>query len=188
MPEDSVRHVRDLLPNKFEHMDEAVRRAVSDDAELSGANLPGFFAGLVCERAADFVGSVLDCDAFELLAQAWVKAVEIRALAQQSKGSGEKPLDLFLGEHEAVSTSHPVVEVTVARLGRVSIRFTLELAARVHEAKLVFVDGRLVELGGCNATVSAQLKYKDLALHKKLEPRGVETPGFRLKSPGLALA
>jgi hypothetical protein len=187
MPEDSGRRVRDLLPGQFSRMDEAVRRAINDDPGFSRNPLPSFFAGLVCEKAADFVCSALDCDAFELMAKAWTTARELDDAARQSRDKPDKRIPVFLGQHDAVCTSHPVVEVSVARMGRLTLRFTLELAAHFNEAGIILLDGRIVELGRCGASFTALLKYRDLALHEKKPLAKLATPGLKLPAPGLTL-
>ncbi len=181
--------VRDLLPTRFEHMDEAIKGELTDNSALQTAGFPKALTGAVADRAAGAIAGALDVDVFEILAGAWAKA---RELHEYSTAAGKHPpgetSTVFLGEHELAAELHPTVELTFAAVSHVSLKFTLHLAARLRAAQLTIRDGHIIEIGQCDGSVSAQLKYGDVPLHDKLKSKDLPLiPGHPLPEPGIRI-
>jgi hypothetical protein len=66
------------------------------------------------------------------------------------------------------------------------LAFTLRLTATLRAARLVIRDGCIIEIGRCDGSVSAQLKYGDIPLHDKLKSKDLPLiPGRPLPPPGV---
>jgi hypothetical protein len=181
--------VRDLLPTKFKRMDEVVEDELRRDGALRAARYPNGLNVVVADRATNAVAEVLDIDVFEILAGAWAKARELHEYSTSvGKHSSEETATLFLGEHELSADLHPKVELTFGSVSHVSLAFTLRLTATLRAARLVIRDGCIIEIGRCDGSVSAQLKYGDIPLHDKLKSKDLPLiPGGPLPPPGVRI-
>ncbi|HVN00404.1 MAG TPA: hypothetical protein VMT68_09330 [Caulobacteraceae bacterium] len=173
MAESSGCAVRDLLPPSFRRMDEAMDRAQREDPEFKTKVLPGMALGVAGERASQAVRGVLDTDVFELIAGAWAKALELRRAADEADKSPDKTATVFLGEHELTAEVHPIAEITFGALGKLTLRFTLEFAAKLELAEVTITDHRIVKIGRSEGQGSAVLKYGDVELHEPLKSRKI---------------
>jgi len=58
-----------------------------------------------------------------------------------------------------------------------------------RSAALSICDGHITAIDAGDCSVGAQLKYKDMKLHKELESREMKLPGrLQLQPPGLEIA
>ena len=135
------------------------------------------------------IAGALDVDVFEILAGAWAKA---RELHEYSTAAGKHPAGetstVFLGEHELAAELHPTVELTFAAVSHVSLKFTLHLAARLRAAQLTIRNGHIIEIGRCDGSVSAQLKYGETPLHDELKSKDLPLiPSLPLPEPGVRI-
>lgn len=180
--------LRDLLPTEFKRMDEVVKSELHRDSALQKA-FPTALTGVVADKAAGAVLGVLNIDVFGLLAGAWAMA---RELHPYSTAAGKHPPDetatLFLGEHELAAELHPSVELTFGAIGHFSLKFTLKLAARLRAAQLTIRNGHIIEIGRCDGSVSAQLKYGETPLHDELKSKDLPLiPSLPLPEPGVRI-
>lgn len=187
MADEFGRRVRDLLPPKLEKIDQVAREKLQEEPGVRGASIPGFIWSVVGSRATDAVRKVLDCDVFEQIARAWVKARELSEYADPNKHPADQEFTEFLGDHPVVAEMHPIVEVGLRGYGKTKLRFTLKLSARIKTAELRILAGRIVEIGAGEANVEVQLKYGDVDLHPKLESVPVKLSKPRVLNPGLAI-
>jgi hypothetical protein len=169
--------VRDLLPTRFRDLDDVARREIKNNPDLAGAGLGKIVIGIIGEKTTDAVRNSLDADALSLLAGGWAKAQELQEYADVTKHRGGEQSTLAFAGHRLSYLAYPTAEVTVGALGKLKLRFTLELAANFRLAEITVRNGRIVEIGKSVCTLSAQLKYRDFPLHK---PRQKD---FRLIAP-----
>ena len=181
--------VSDLLPDKFDHLDQVVKEGLDGDSEEARPSIPRFAWQIIQSKATQAVRDVLDGDVFELLARAWCVARELHEFTDRRKYPLGKDSTVFLGNHQVSTEVHPVLVVTVGSLEGARLRFTLTLTAHFRSAALTIRDGHITAIDAGDCSVGAQLKYKDTKLHKELESREVKLPGrLRLQPPGLAIA
>ncbi len=181
--------VSDLLPDKFDHLDQVIKEGLDGDSEEARPSIPRFAWQIIQSKATQAVRDVLDGDVFELLARAWCVARELHDFTDRRKYPPGKDSTVFLGNHQVSTEVHPVLVVTVGSLEGARLRFTLTLTAHFRSAALTIRDGHITAIDAGDCSVGAQLKYKDTKLHKELESREVKLPGrLRLQPPGLAIA
>jgi len=187
MPEDGLT-VRRLLPEQFQRMDEVVKSRLLDDPAVGKAGLPGLVWPIVGTKATQAVCSVLDCDVFGLLARAWQTARELHEFKDEARYPPGKPFTTFLGAHDLATSLHPLVDVTFGPALKSRLKFTVELNAAFHAARLTITSGHITAIEAGECTVSAQLKYGEFDLHKKLESKeAVLTRPLLFPEPGLAI-
>jgi hypothetical protein len=169
--------LRDLLPTRFRDLDDVARREIKDNPDLAGAGLGKMVIGIIGEKVTVAVRNSLDADALGLLAGGWAKAQELQEYADVTKHRGGEQSTLALASHELSYLAYPTAEVTVGALGKLTLRFTLELAAKFRLAQITIRNGRIVEIGKSECTLGAQLKYRDFPLHRRRQRN------FRLAAP-----
>ena len=175
-----------LLPAQFTDLQTAVEGEIKRDPSLNSA--PGFVAGMVADKAGQAARGLLSMDPVELMAQAWAKARELHAYRDETKHPPGETSTVFLGEHSLTCDLHPVIDVTLAALGKLTLEFTLEFAADIRAAELTIRDKAIVAVGRTDASVSAVLKYKDTPLHDPLESKKLTlVQSVSLKAPGVAI-
>jgi len=166
-------------------LDEDAQAAISADPEAGAGNLPWH---LICRPAEAKLRGLLECDLFELIGQAWTTTRALQAFADEAQYSFDKTWTVPLAEHSFEQEVHPVLQVTVAPLATVSLRFTIVLCAHVKGLALNIRGGRI--LGGTlgEASVSAELKYKSVSLTGERESEPLRLPvSFALAAPGLRI-
>jgi len=181
--------VRDLLPDDMKAMDKAVGKALHDDATLREAHLPAALAGPIAERVTAAVADALDFKILPLVAYAWARAREIHNYrTPDAAHPPDATATLFLGEHEVSAELHPEAVVDVAGIGALTMKFTLVLAARMRAAQLTIRGGHIIQIGKTDGSVSAQLKYAGVPLHKGLRSRDWVLVGdHMLAAPGILI-
>lgn len=141
-----------------------VERALFEQGrdELAVALVFDRLRGAAAERAAAELNHALEVDLFEVLAQGWVKVPEVRTAVQLSALMEGSPAHVNLGRHNIASTSHVVLDSSVAQSALPPLRLALEIVADVQGATLAAREGgiEVVTLG--EAAVIARLKYKSL--------------------------
>jgi len=118
--------------------------------------------GAAAERAADELNRALDVDILDVLAQGWVQVPAMHRAVQLSALTRGPPVLVKVGRHNIASTSHIVLDASVAGSSLPPLELALEIVVDVQSATLAARDGRidLVALG--EATVLARLKYKSV--------------------------
>src|SRR5262245_19877299 len=188
MNEQYERKVADLLPDRFDHLDEVIKAGLADDSAEARPTIQSFAWQIIQSKAAEAVRDALDADVFELLARAWCVARELHEFTDRRKYPPDKDSTVFLGDHQVSTEVHPVLAVTVGSIETARLRFTVKLTAHFRSAALSIRDGHITAIEAGDCAVAAQLKYKDIKLHKELESRNVKLPGrLRLKPPGLEI-
>lgn len=169
MEEEHGRALRKLLPGSFEHLEDVVRTKLSGEPGADWGRVPQFVWQFAGAKVADAVHEVLDIDAFELIARAWAKAVELSEYNDPVKFPRDKESKTHLLDHKLTAKLHPVIEVAILGFGRTKLRFTLELTARFRSAELLIKGGQIVAVAAGDCSASAQLKYGDIKLHKEMK-------------------
>jgi hypothetical protein len=176
--------VGDLLPERFDGLEDRVKQQLSADPEVGRNKLAWNLIGSEIEGA---LRSVLDCDLIETLAKAWAAARALQDYADPDKHPPGEAAVVHLGEREVERELHPVASVTIGSCQCMELRFTLCLAA--HFSGLALSIRAPYITGGTAGDVkaSAQLKYGEVPLHKPQESRKVALPGRFVLSPALEI-
>jgi hypothetical protein len=176
--------IRQLLPNRFKHLDDTIGSEPREDSEEGSKKLPGVAARVAAGRAEGALREALDTDVFTLIAQAWAKALELHKAAEDAEASPNKTATVYLGKHEVSADAHPTVEFHFASFGKLTLKLTLELTAELDAAQVTIVDHHIVKIGETQGGASAVLKYGDVELHPRLKSkRIVLTHDLVLKEP-----
>ncbi|HYJ83209.1 MAG TPA: hypothetical protein VEW26_10255 [Allosphingosinicella sp.] len=181
MAEESGLRVRDLLPERFDGLEDQVKAQLEADPEARKSKLAWDLIGSEVEGA---LRSVLDCDLIETLAKAWTTARALQDYADPDKHPPGEACVVHLGERKVERELHPVVAVTIGSCECMELRFTLCLTAKFSGLALSIRAPHITGGTAGDLKVSAQLKYGEAALHKPLEARKIALPGrFALATP-----
>lgn len=141
-----------------------VERALFEQSrdELAVARVFDQLRGAAAERAAEELNRALEVDIFEVLVQGWARAPAVRTQVLPSALMQGPPPLVNLGQHSIASTSHVVLDSSVAQSALPPLRLTLEIVADVESATLAVREGRieLVALG--EVAIIARLKYESV--------------------------
>jgi hypothetical protein len=137
-----------------------------DAAELAfrgegsvGSTLLGFLGTKVQEA----LGSALDIDVLELIAEAWAKTDELREVAAGMHESGEVK-HLFLAKHDVVCENRLNVVLEFAGAPTITDHLQLTLTAK-FEGVGVTVDGHcIVAVDAGQGAAKAELRYSNTKL------------------------
>lgn len=174
--------LRELLPSTLDGFDAAVDGGLREGGSPSQSSLASRF---VRSTVADELDRLLDCDLFEVVAQAWGKA---RLLREAAAKPGRGAQVVHLGQHDFTWTLHPVVIVDFGLPTPIELRFSLELTAIFDSAAVTVRRGHIVAVGAGEASARATLKYRDTPLHPKTQTHPVKLPAhYRLESPGILI-
>lgn len=188
MSESSGVTVRELLPTSFSGLEERVQDVLAKDASSTDPSLPGFARHVAASEATTALQGVLDCDFFSLLARGWGLATELKAHTDRKRYPAGTTSIVYLGEHSVVTQIHPVLTLVIGAIECRPLRFTVDLKAHFRSVALVILDGYIIALNNGDCSVSAQLKYGEVALHKEVASRNVNLPGHvPLQPPGVAI-
>lgn len=188
MPDPSGVEVCELLPDRFEHFDETLRKEATREDGSASPGVPDFVMNLAASEAQRDIHDALHADVFSLLARGWCLAKELHAYTNTMQYPPEQTSIVFLGEHSVSTDLHPVVTLCIGAMRLHPLRFTLTLAANFRSAGLLIRGGYIIGLAAGDCDVSAQLRYGSIDLHKRLESRRVVIPGRTLfEAPGLAI-
>ncbi|GAA0303781.1 hypothetical protein GCM10009087_12060 [Sphingomonas oligophenolica] len=181
--------VRELLPDDMKAMDKAVGKLLHDDTTLREAHLPAALNGPIAERVTAAVADALDFKVLPVVAYAWARAREIHRYRTPDAGlPADATATLFLGEHEVSAELHPQAVIDIAGVGNVTMKFTLVVAARMRAAQLSIRRGHIIRIGKTDGSVSAQLTYGGVPLHKGLRSRDWVLVGdHALAEPGILI-
>ncbi|MEA3053252.1 MAG: hypothetical protein QOG72_2155 [Sphingomonadales bacterium] len=173
--------VGDLLPERFDGLEERVKSQLSEDPGTGGNKLAWDLIGSEVEGA---LRSVLDCDLIETLARAWTTARALQDYADPAKHPAGEAAVVHLGEREVERELHPVVAVSIGGCPPMELRFTLTLAAHFSGLAVTIRAPRVTGGSAGDVKVSAQLSYGEVKLHKAAESRKIALPGhFRFDPP-----
>jgi hypothetical protein len=173
--------VGDLLPERFDGLEERVKGQLCEDPGIGGTKLAWDLIGSEIEGA---LRSVLDCDLMEALARAWTTARALQDYADPAKHPPGETAVVHLGDREVERELHPVVAVTIGQCECMELRFTLSLAAHFSGLAVTIRAPYITGGSAGDLKVSAQLSYGEAKLHKAAESRKIPLPGrFRFDSP-----
>lgn len=177
--------VRELLPADMEGLPGVIREALQQGHPPGALGLAWSFLGTT---AAGKMAEALDVDLFEVLAQGWSVARELKEYTDPVKHPPGKRSVVYLGKHKFKTSVHPTLEISVDGLAKRSLRFTLELTASFRSIALGIENGRILDAGAGDGDVSAQMKYGAAPLHAALTSLPLKLPGrVTFKAPGLAI-
>jgi hypothetical protein len=174
MAEGSGLRVGDLLPKRFDGLEDQVKAQLATNAEAGKSKLAWDLIGSEIEGA---LRSVLDCDLIETLALAWTKARALQDYADPAKHPPGEASVVHLGERKVERELHPVVAVTIGSCECMELRFTLCLTANFSGLALSIKAPYITGGTAGDLKVGAQLKYGEVPLHKPEETRKLELPG-----------
>jgi hypothetical protein len=166
--------VGDLLPERFEGLEDRVKERLCEDPGVGSDKLAWDLIGSEVEGA---LRSVLDCDLIETLAKAWTTARALQDYADPARHPPGEAAVVHLGEREVERELHPVVAVTIGQCECMELRFTLTLAAHFSGLALTIRAPHITGGIAGDLKVSAQLSYGEVKLHEALESRRIELPG-----------
>ena len=143
-----------------------VERALFDQGleEAAVARMFDRLSGAAAERAADELNRALEVDIFEVLAQGWAKVPAVRTAVQLSALTQGPPAGINLDRHHIDSTSHLMLETSVAQSALPPLMLTLQTLAEIDRATLVARKGRVELIALSNASIVARVKYKNVLL------------------------
>lgn len=174
--------LRELLPPKLDRFDEAVDGGLREGGSPSQSSLAPRF---VRSTVAAELDRLLDCDLFEVVAQAWGKA---RLLREAAGRPGHNAQVVHLGQHDFTWTLHPVVTLDFGLPTPIELRFSLDLTAMFDSAAVTVRRGHIIAVGAGEASARATLRYRDTPLHPKTQTQPLKLPGYyRLESPGIEI-
>lgn len=173
--------VGDLLPERFDGLEDQVKAQLTADPQAGRSKLAWDLIGSEVEGA---LRSVLDCDLIETLAKAWTTARALQDYADPAKHPPGEASVVHLGERTVERELHPVVAVTIAGRECMELRFTLCLTAQFSGLALSVRAPYITGGSAGDVTASAQLKYGEAALHKPQESRKLNLSGrFGFSAP-----
>lgn len=175
--------VTDLLPAHIDGLAAGVESHVKEHPSA----LANLGMGLIKAQADRQIRGALHIDAFDLLARAWSAAEMLHAYTDEKAHPRGQTEITYLAEHTLTATVHPVLQISVAGLALPPMRFALVLTALFQAAALSIRDGTLVAAAPGDASATAQLKYRDMALHDPIAPKRIHLPGLKTFDPGLRI-
>ena len=180
--------VRELLPERFENIEQTIKDGFSSSAEQTPTGLTSFVWQTVGRQATASVHELLNFDILELLARGWCLAQEIEEQSDQAKHQKRK-VTVTVGEHKFPVELHPVLAITMGPYKARPLRFTLELAATVHAVALSIRAGHIVGIAAGDYEISAQLKYGNMKMHPKeiKSKRRQISREYKFKEPGILI-
>ena len=134
------------------------------------------------------IHGALDRDTFELLAEGWRSARELREQAANSRSAPDTHIEWTLGTHTLTTRVHPVLQISVPGVRFPALRFTLELSAEIVVAQLSIVAGRITAASAVECTLVVQLKYGEVKPHEPKRSRKFQPLGRHVyAAPGLEI-
>ena len=185
-PDDAT--LADLFPEEVElgpAMADAEARPDASGALQAASLIPW---DLVGGPVWDALRGLLDRDPVELFADGWTKAQAFRNYADPAKYPPDQTIVAHLGDHEFTRDLHPVITVSIPGCPPCALRFTVALEAWFSGVALSIRDGYILGGRTGDATLSAELKYRDISLIPEQKTRKLKLPGrFRFRPPGLRI-
>jgi hypothetical protein len=148
--------VADLLPAALD----------IDARELDLRGGGGLETGLldfVAAKVRDSVAGLLQLDVLGLVAQAWSKVDELRALAEQTRRSGETR-HAFLGKHDVVCQNRLDLVLEFAGMPAVTDHLQLRLSAKFEGVGVTVAEGCIVAIDAGRGAAQAELRYSNTKL------------------------
>jgi len=185
MSEASGYRVRELLPAEIQGLPGVLRNELQQAHPSGPLGLAWNFLGTT---AAGKIAEALDLDLFEVLAQGWSVARELKEYTDPVKHPPGRRSVVYLGKHKFKTSVHPTLEISVDGLAKRELRFTLELTATFRSIALGIENGRILDAAAGDGDVSAQMKYGAAPLHTAVTSTPLKLPGrVTFKAPGLAI-
>lgn len=177
--------LKQLLPSRLDAMEDTVEQELRNNEEPDHSLLAWRF---IKSTAADELRGALDCDVFDVIARGWCKARELHEFSDPASHPPGQTTVVHLGEHALPTSVHPILSIRVGGVQCLSLKFTVEVTANFRSAALSIRNGHIIAVAPGDASVSAQLKYGKVKLHKAEESPKVQLPGHvAFKAPGLEI-
>lgn len=176
--------VADLLPRRLENVDEAARRELGDALKAGGTERVWSLAGAELEEA---LYRALDCDVLTLIAEAWAGLDSLREYGDPARHPPTETNVVHFGEHDFVRDVDVVVEATIGGSPCKELRFTLGIGARFDGVGLSVRNGHVVACVTGEGELKAELKFRDVPLHKETSPKLVLPGRVVFDPPGLPI-
>ena len=186
--------VSDLLPAKFEHMEEAVQTQMASDPELSRNRWPRLVHRIIATKATQAVLGALNQSVLMILPGAWARAPELAEYSDRTIHPSDEETTVHLGEHKFEADYKPVVNVKIFNIERTLLTFKLIFSAQVRSAAIKIRNGHIVEIGECDCSVEAELKHLidknvESGFHLKLKSRELTlVEALKLTAPGVPIS
>jgi hypothetical protein len=117
----------------------------------------------VAAKVRDSVAGLLQIDVLGLVAQAWSKVDELRALAEQTRRSGETR-HAFLGKHDVVCQNRLDLVLEFAGMPAVTDHLQLRLSAKFEGVGVTVAQGCIVAVDAGRGAAQAELRYSNTKL------------------------
>jgi len=188
--------VSELLPSKFEQMEEAVEGEIASDPELAQNRWPRIVNRLIATKATQAVLGALNQSVLMVLPGAWARAPELSEYSDTSKYPPDEETTLYLGEHKLAADYEPVVNVRIFNIEKRLLTFKLILSFQVRSASMKIRNGHIVSIGECDCAVEAELKHLvggnpgvESVFHVKLKSRELKlVEALELTAPGVPIS
>lgn len=189
--------VSELLPDKFEQMEEAVEGEIASDPALSQNRWPRMVNRIIATKATQAVLKALNQSVLMILPGAWARAPELAEYSDQAKHPLDEETTLHFGEHKFEVDYKPVVNVRIFNIKRDLLTFKLILSAQVRTASITIKNGHIVSIGECDCAVEAELKHLvggidqlvESGFHLKLKSRELKlVEALKLTAPGVPIS
>jgi len=189
--------VSDLLPSKFEYMEEVVGEEIASDPELSQNRWPRIVHRVIAAKATQAILRKLNTSVLMILPGAWARAPELGEYADPTQHPPDSETTLFLGEHKLGAEYQLVVNVRIFNIERPLLKFKLIVSPQVRSASITIRNGHIVSIGECDCAVEAELKHLiagndqviESGFHMKLKSRELKlVEALELKAPGVPIS
>ena len=177
-----------MLPDRLNHLRDAIEAARDRDGAAGARKLPGAALAVAEKRVSQKVLEALrPVSILDVIARAWSQAPELREAAASANRSVSKTSVLHLGEHDLDADLLPIADISFVVFGKVSVEFTLTLSIGLTTAEVTIADGHIVKIGKTEGQVSASLSCGPLSLSHPIRSKILIHDEVVLRSP-VALA
>ena len=137
-----------------------------DPAELNlekGKSLSPSLMGFLGSKVQESVGSALNLDVLEVIAQAWSKADELKEASGAMRAPGEVK-QVYLAKHDVVCENKLNVALEFAGVPAVTDHLQLTLTAKFEGVGLTIGGGYIVAIDGGRGAAQVELRYSNTKL------------------------
>ncbi len=174
MTDSSGCKLSELLPTDLGEVTQTLREELGKNIDRPEPGLLPFLGA----QAADALGGILDVDVFEVLARGWVTARELQELADDERYPPDEDGDGHAREtrihHQRTSDAH----VRIRGPSGANSGLHLRAQGRDQVGAIASTCAAPARLGRRRRTVSAQLKYGAVKLHREMKSRAVPLSGW----------
>lgn len=185
---DAELNVADLLPGKFDSMDEALKQGLENEPGIAKMPIPQFAWHTIGSKATQAIRSVLNFNIYEVLARAWRKAPELQQFKDTDKYPPGQERSVLLGKHEISMYLYPDLTIYFGAVDIKDVRFNLEIGAEFRTAELLILNGHIIGIGGADFSAKAQLTYRGVRFHNPYQSKECKLlKSYRFDPPGIKI-